>query len=845
MIFGALRKLIRAPSRARHQSRSTKVAYKPTVEGMEERLLLAVFTWSGAAGTAWSDPGNWQENGVPGATDTAVFDDTATQFASAVDAAATDTLAALIVTWSTPGAAITLEQHLGVGDLQMDGGAIDGTFELTIGSGEWTGGTVSTAKFIVSLDGLLTISGDDPKVLGAIFENHGTTRWTGGDVTNTAASTIVNNKPTGVFEVINHAQWLQQGDKTGFFNEGKFRKIDDAGTTTFDIAFYGLKTADVDIQVGTLNLTGNGKHVGPIHIAAGAKILCAEGYLLDGVTIIGEGLFHITGTDPVIVANGVKIDNLRLDSGELGYLGTIFVFDTFEWNGGTLVGRTEIKEDATMTIAGDAAKAVRFGAPIVNFGTTLWQDSSPIDLGGVWTNAAGALFEAQSGGLMFSLGSGAFVNEGVFRKSGGGKTTMQTQFTNTGLVEGFAGAIELYRGTSSAADNEFSIADGATVDLVDFTLDGATVVGDGQLRLTGAGVVSLKGNVHADNLEQTNGTILTNEGSLLVHERMTWVRGFITGVAPFQVEIAAEAELHIVGPDDRVLSGNIVSFGTTFWTGTGVVTITNGRSFTNKPGAVFEIQGSSALTSAGTLRNEGLVRRREPDGTTTRIDVTLVNTGIIQVLSGMISMGKAFTNTGWLVVAAQCTFSTDQVYTQGAGGSLTLRNGTLLGKNGVTIQAGSITGLGTIQGNVLSNGIISPRGSGKTGIIRIVGNFSQAGGGTVQIDIGGLSAGDGFDQLQVTGTVTLDGRLDVKLTNGFQPQAGAVFEVITFASQTGTFSTMTGDIGLFDVAYNTDDVTLITKSGRARPPRLSRLPVVLALPGSNRDDARHITRLGR
>ena len=387
----------------------------------------------------------------------------------------------------------------------MNSGSVAGSFELTANTGDWTGGTVATSKLIISLGGEFTIDGDGLKTLGGTFENHGTTRWLGGDVMNTLASTIVNNKPTGVFEANNHAQWLQEGDAAGFFNEGVFRKIDDTGTTRFDIAFYGLKTASADILVGTLSLTGNGKHVGPIQIAAGAEILCSEGYLLDGVTVGGDGYFHIVGNEKVLVANGVKIDNLRMDGGELGYIGAIFIFESFHWTGGTLVGKTEVGPGAVMTISGDTPKAVKYGAPINNMSLTIWEDSSPIDLGGVWTNLPRATFEVAGDGLMYSFGNGSFKNMGTFRKTAGDKTTMQTQFTNTGNVESLSGTIELYRGTSSPGKNKFTIEAGATVDLVDFTLDSTTVAGDGLLRFNGAGVVTLKGQVTADNVEQTDG----------------------------------------------------------------------------------------------------------------------------------------------------------------------------------------------------------------------------------------------------------------------------------------------------------------------------------------------------
>src|SRR5262249_12796950 len=46
--------------------------YRVYFEPLEERFAPAAHTWSGAAGTAWSNPGNWSAGGAPVAGETAV-----------------------------------------------------------------------------------------------------------------------------------------------------------------------------------------------------------------------------------------------------------------------------------------------------------------------------------------------------------------------------------------------------------------------------------------------------------------------------------------------------------------------------------------------------------------------------------------------------------------------------------------------------------------------------------------------------------------------------------------------------------------------------------------------------
>ena len=81
-----------------------------------------------------------------------------------------------------------------------------------------------------------------------------------------------------------------------------------------------------------------------------------------------------------------------------------------------------------------------------------------------------------------------------------------------------------------------------------------------------------------------------------------------------------------------------------------------------------------------------------------------------------------------------------------------------------------------------------------TGIIR--GNYTQTARGTLNIEIGGTMPGTGYDQLVVTGQVTLDGTLNVSLLGGFAPNIDDAFRVLLFGSGSGDFATKNGlDLG--------------------------------------------------
>ena len=76
------------------------------------------------------------------------------------------------------------------------------------------------------------------------------------------------------------------------------------------------------------------------------------------------------------------------------------------------------------------------------------------------------------------------------------------------------------------------------------------------------------------------------------------------------------------------------------------------------------------------------------------------------------------------------------------------------------------------------------------------------------VEITGHNPGIDFDQLAITGQATLDGTLTVHL-NGFVPNSGDQFAILTFASGSGMFATINGDRPAFTPSYDATDVTLV------------------------------------
>jgi arylsulfatase A-like enzyme len=104
-----------------------------------------------------------------------------------------------------------------------------------------------------------------------------------------------------------------------------------------------------------------------------------------------------------------------------------------------------------------------------------------------------------------------------------------------------------------------------------------------------------------------------------------------------------------------------------------------------------------------------------------------------------------------------------------------------------------------------------------TGILTIEGDFTQTAEGTLAIDLGGTDNSNpldaDYDAIIVTGTATLAGDLAVSLIDGFVPDEGDSFTILTAGAITGTFDLIddivaTADGYRFKVAYTETTVTL-------------------------------------
>lgn len=117
-------------------------------------------------------------------------------------------------------------------------------------------------------------------------------------------------------------------------------------------------------------------------------------------------------------------------------------------------------------------------------------------------------------------------------------------------------------------------------------------------------------------------------------------------------------------------------------------------------------------------------------------------------------------------------------------------NGTIATSSLTTVAGGAtLKGTGTV-GATTVNGIVAPGES--AGTLTVNGAYTQNAGGRLDIELGGTTAGTGYDVLQVNGSATIAGQLNVSLINGFLLTPGTTFDVVRANTLNISGLTLTG-----------------------------------------------------
>jgi autotransporter-associated beta strand protein len=206
----------------------------------------------------------------------------------------------------------------------------------------------------------------------------------------------------------------------------------------------------------------------------------------------------------------------------------------------------------------------------------------------------------------------------------------------------------------------------------------------------------------------------------------------------------------------------------------------SGNFALTKVGAGTFATGSATYTG-GTTIHEGTLIAFSNSALGAAAGPVVVDTAGKLSFSQNATTGRLITlNGGTLEIAATKTL-------QLTGGTL-VNNGTVTGT--LAINNGSIAkGSGAFDAVVINDGgTFAP---GNSPAVATANSFQFAtSGGTLSIELAGTTPGTQYDQLHVSGALTLGGQLNVSLTGGFSPSAGNTFDILDFGTLVGTFSTI-------------------------------------------------------
>ncbi len=385
---------------------------------------------------------------------------------------------------------------------------------------------------------------------------------------------------------------------------------------------------------------------------------------------------------------------------------------------------------------------------------------------------------------------------------------------------------------TSANGASFTVGSGETL-----TLPALTSIDDANFAVSGGAMVSLPGvTSYANEVDSTTTLSASGMGSVLSLPNLasmtaTTSSDYYAGAFSLtQVQALAGGDVEM--PALTQISGGPIQLSSD---GTGsVLNISALTSFTG----VHTGQGHDSTlqaTNSGDVQDNDLTTLSDVDltldgtGTFSYSQITSFTGGSITIPGGTFDFssltdadGSGFTVNGGSLSLPQLTRAVGASFVANGAialtsGSFDLQGSTVNISSTASLQVGTLNlgagsnlaGAGTLTGNLVNGGSVTPAGQ-----ITVTGTYTQTGTGALNIALGGLQAVTQYSQLNVDGTASLGGLLNVSLANGFAPALGNTFQIINFASSTKLFAFYSGlNVGNnleFDPSLSPTALTLMT-----------------------------------
>jgi len=504
-----------------------------------------------------------------------------------------------------------------------------------------------------------------------------------------------------------------------------------ANTINLGVTFAATRTVTVSNAGTTLTISGVISGAGGLTKAGAGTVTLSAANTYTGVTTINAGTIAIAADAGLGAAPGAPTAGKLTFGG--GTLRTTASFTlaanrgialtgagTISTNpgttltyGGIIAGASPLTKAGTGTLIVSGANTYT-GATAISAGTLQLGATNAVPSGSAVTVSGGATFDLRG----FSDAIGSLAGAGTVTSGAAGAVTLTAGGNNSSTT--FSGVMQNGSGTVAL-----------------------TKVGTGTMTLSGANTYSGATTASAGVLDVQNNTAL--------------------GATAGATTVAGGAALQLDG------SGLVVAEPVTL-NGTGIA----------GGGALRQVANTNTWSGAITL---GSAARVNADAGTLTVSGGITNGGFLLTVGGAGNTTVSTTvisGTGGLTKdgTGTVTLSANNTYT----GTTTVSAGTLLvngsqGSSAVSLNGGTLGGTGTV-GAITSTGSGGSVAPGVGVGILTSGNVNWSSGSPgFVVQLNGTTAGTGYDQLNVTGSVNLGGAT-LSGTLGFSPPNGTNFTII-------------------------------------------------------------------
>jgi hypothetical protein len=720
----------------------------------------------------------------------------------------------------------------------------------------WAGGSleVTNGSLVNNADGVLNIlvpgtisSSASPFNLVVQLENHGEVlvdHWT---VLQKSDAAHINSGELSLQD--NVLTITQVGTTTSFSNSGTI-SVDETSTLNIQGGTVDFISGSLDVQ-GLLDISSSTVNIIPDYTNSiplsitGSTLNCSASFSnqekLSIFNTVVNGSNSFTNQD-TLLATGTEFNMDFVNEGVAIFSGITDMNDTII-----------TQPNSTLQIASYSNIPMQFtsASGFTNHGVlqsltyNYWAGGHITITDGELVNDAQGLIEISAPG---TLSSSASVLRLLMQLDNQGEVVIDH---NTNLDR--TSAIHTNSGTLRVTDHFFSIIQTGTspafINTGEFNIDNNSIftVNGGDFDYN-SGTFDPEGSFSAVNATVNFIPAYTNTGSITLNASVLNCSAAFTNQSDLEI-INTTINGDNVFLNQDTMSANSIIFNMDFnnqglASFTGSIAI-NDTLITN-PNSTLDILSSAYMdfTSAKGISNNGLLqlitRNYWGGGTVEVVNGSLTNNegGILNVLvqgtlsssSSPLTLDFHLVNNGDLLVDHNSILSRASVIHENSG-KFTIRDHTLTinqaGTSFINQATGSIYGTGTLIVNDISftnSGAINPGLS--PGLLTVNGDITQDPGSILNIELGGITVGTLYDQLNVSGSYGIDGQLNVELVDDFNPTAGDIFEVARFTSSTGDFDEINvpypGTGVIFNVEQNPTNINVITLAYSNNAPFVER-----------------------